>query len=101
MLAPRLDEDTTIVTCPFSLIITKHAALQALGTLLGHPPLDAWSERQLICSYLCFHHLCPEQRSILRDRSSPAFVHDLCRTAPPRRCDIFRTSNVFPLLRTC
>ncbi|KAH0834002.1 hypothetical protein J3R83DRAFT_11238 [Lanmaoa asiatica] len=63
VLAPRLDEDTTIVTCPFSLIITKDASSQALKTLLGpnaHAPLDTWSERQLICSYLCFHQLCPE-----------------------------------------
>lgn len=75
VLAPRLDEDTTIVTCPFSLIITKHAASQALETLLGHPSLDAWSERQLICSYLCFHRLCPEQRSIVITPPSPTFVH--------------------------
>ncbi|KAF8130332.1 hypothetical protein EV363DRAFT_1219306, partial [Boletus edulis] len=66
VLAPRIDEDTTIVTCPFSLIITKHTSLQALKTLLGndaHASLDTWSERQLICSYLCFHQLCPEQSS--------------------------------------
>ncbi|KAG8215253.1 hypothetical protein J3R82DRAFT_8807 [Butyriboletus roseoflavus] len=64
VLAPRLDEDTTIVTCPFALIITKDTSSQALKTLLGpdaHATLDTWSERQLICSYLSFHHLCPEQ----------------------------------------
>lgn len=67
VLAPKLNEDTTIVTCPLSLVITKDTASQALKTILGpdaHTPLDAWSERQLICTYLCFHHLCPEQRSI-------------------------------------
>ena len=60
MLAPPLDDDTTIVTCPFSLIITKHTASQALKSLLGPNAhaLDTWSPRQLICSYLTFHHLC-------------------------------------------
>ncbi|KIJ07596.1 hypothetical protein PAXINDRAFT_164574 [Paxillus involutus ATCC 200175] len=63
VLAPKFDKDVTIVTCPFSLIITRDASLQALRTLLGpqsHLLLDTWSERQLICSYICFHHLFSE-----------------------------------------
>ncbi|KIJ60469.1 hypothetical protein HYDPIDRAFT_98705 [Hydnomerulius pinastri MD-312] len=63
-------EDTTIVTCPFSLIITKDASLRALGTLLGHgtesqSSLETWSERQLICCYICFHWFFSESRSTM------------------------------------
>ncbi|KAI9571841.1 hypothetical protein HD554DRAFT_2069851 [Boletus coccyginus] len=53
---------------------------QALETLLGHPSLDAWSERQLICSYLCFHHLCPEQSSSEALRHFP-YIQCLPRAA--------------------
>ncbi|KAH7882159.1 hypothetical protein F5I97DRAFT_1817676 [Phlebopus sp. FC_14] len=55
-----LDQDTTIVTCPFSLIVTKEMSLRALRDLLGQRAehvLETWSERQLICCYLCFHWL--------------------------------------------
>ncbi|KAF8556722.1 SET domain-containing protein [Imleria badia] len=71
VLAPRLDVDTTIVTCPFSLIITKHAALNALKSILGpdaHAPLDTWSERQLICVY--------------RSLSLASLVHDVPHSSP-------------------
>ena len=54
VLAPPLDDDTAIVTCPFSLIIIKHTASQALKSLLGPNAhaLDTWPARQLICSYV-------------------------------------------------
>ena len=79
MLAPRLDDDTTIVTCPFSLIVTTHASSQALKSLLGpdaHASLDTWSERQLIASYLSFHHLCPEHLSPKALKHFP-YIHSL------------------------
>ncbi|KAF9219357.1 SET domain-containing protein [Gyrodon lividus] len=65
VLAPQFNKDTTIVTCPFSLIITKEASMQALRALLGpqsHSSLETWSERQIICSYMSFHRLFPEPR---------------------------------------
>ncbi|KAF9238366.1 hypothetical protein BU15DRAFT_47737 [Melanogaster broomeanus] len=64
VLAPKFQRDTTIATCPFSLIITKDSSLRALQTLLGppsHSSLETWSERQLICSYMSFHRLFSDQ----------------------------------------
>ncbi|KAH7924334.1 SET domain-containing protein [Leucogyrophana mollusca] len=57
--------DTTIVSCPFSLAITRDVALRAIVVLMGEVSqagsiLEDWSERQLICSYVCFHWLFPE-----------------------------------------
>ncbi|KAJ7087399.1 SET domain protein [Mycena crocata] len=58
----NLPSDSSVVSCPFTLVITKDVALQALSAHLGStdtamfdPPLVAWSERQLISTYLCFH----------------------------------------------
>ena len=48
--------DATIVTCPFSLIITPLLSKGALFPLLQDPSiLERWSERQLIIVYICFH----------------------------------------------
>ncbi|CCM00966.1 uncharacterized protein FIBRA_03014 [Fibroporia radiculosa] len=51
-----LRSDTTVVSCPFSLAITPEVSKNALTTLLG-PTFtgQSWSERQLICSYICMH----------------------------------------------
>ncbi|KAG1735121.1 uncharacterized protein EDB91DRAFT_569942 [Suillus paluster] len=53
-----ISADTTIVSCPSSLIIDVKRALHALSALLGDSTLvglQSWSERQLICTYICFH----------------------------------------------
>jgi hypothetical protein len=54
-----LPADSKIVSCPFTLAITKDVALQALSVLLDSPStlkdLTSWSERQLISVYLSFH----------------------------------------------
>ena len=55
--------DTTIVSCPFSLAITKDASKKALVNLLGLAEtavLDTWTERQCIASYLVFHQVLGE-----------------------------------------
>ncbi|KAJ7284083.1 SET domain protein [Mycena rebaudengoi] len=63
----NLPPDSKIVSCPFDLAITKTFALEALSTLLGPAttsfPLSAWSERQLISSYLCFHWIIGDDAS--------------------------------------
>ncbi|KAJ7129347.1 SET domain-containing protein [Mycena epipterygia] len=64
-----LPPDSKIVSCPFTLAITKDVGLNALTVLLGgstaifDPPLTAWSERQLISSYLCFHWIIGDDTS--------------------------------------
>ncbi|KAJ7094482.1 SET domain protein [Mycena belliarum] len=66
-----LPPDSMIVSCPFTLAITKQVAISALSTLLGPesvPQLNTWSERQLISSYLCFHSI------IVDDSSAPSGV---------------------------
>jgi hypothetical protein len=48
--------DTTVVTCPFGITITKELATSALSSVLEiekTPP--EWTERQLICTYICLH----------------------------------------------
>ncbi|KAJ3782663.1 SET domain protein [Lentinula aff. detonsa] len=50
--------DSTIVTIPFRLAITRKNAMEALAQILKAPSaLDSWNERQCIASYLCFHHI--------------------------------------------
>ncbi|KDQ54521.1 hypothetical protein JAAARDRAFT_38195 [Jaapia argillacea MUCL 33604] len=58
-----LDADTKVVECPFGLAITKDVAMDSLSALLGEDGMwlcGRWSERQLICSYLCFHWIIEE-----------------------------------------
>ncbi|PCH42980.1 SET domain-containing protein [Wolfiporia cocos MD-104 SS10] len=54
-----LAPDSTIVSCPFSLAITLEISSRALALLFEqHGCTDnfkIWSERQLICSYICMH----------------------------------------------
>ncbi|PBL02778.1 SET domain protein [Armillaria gallica] len=56
----RLPADSTIVSCPFDLVITKAIALRALSKLFPSENLSNWSERQCISSYLCFHQIFDE-----------------------------------------
>ncbi|KAJ7930101.1 SET domain protein [Mycena leptocephala] len=61
-----LPPDSKIVSCPFTLAITKHVALQALSVLLGSSSktqMTGWSERQLISSYLSFHWIIGDDKS--------------------------------------
>ncbi|KAG1888643.1 hypothetical protein F4604DRAFT_1714160 [Suillus subluteus] len=60
-----IDVDTTIVSCPFSLAIDVECALYALTALFGKSSLvdlQSWSERQLICIYICLHWIFPDSR---------------------------------------
>ncbi|KAI0031678.1 hypothetical protein K488DRAFT_78949 [Vararia minispora EC-137] len=51
-----LPADTIVVSCPFSLIITPTVCREALSKVLGGASvLEGWSERQLLCCYICFH----------------------------------------------
>ncbi|KAI0306871.1 hypothetical protein B0F90DRAFT_1622711 [Multifurca ochricompacta] len=51
-----IEPDTTIVTCPFSIIITPLFAKGALVPLMQDTSmLERWTERQLVIVYICFH----------------------------------------------
>ncbi|KAI0698478.1 SET domain-containing protein [Cytidiella melzeri] len=51
-----IDKDTSVVTCPFSLAVTPQLAKEALiGIFEGAGFLHKWSERQLVCTYICMH----------------------------------------------
>lgn len=48
--------DTTIVTCPFGMIVTKEVATRAILSVLKTKEVPSeWTERQLICTYICLH----------------------------------------------
>ncbi|EPS95499.1 hypothetical protein FOMPIDRAFT_1062699 [Fomitopsis schrenkii] len=56
--AKDIPSEETVVSCPFSLAITPNVSLTALVSGFGSsasPALNTWSERQLICSYICLH----------------------------------------------
>ncbi len=68
MASEPIEPDATIVTCPFSIIITPLLAKNALLSILQLDDsesdaastaildiLDRWTERQLIIVYICFH----------------------------------------------
>ncbi|KAG1803172.1 uncharacterized protein BJ212DRAFT_1396542 [Suillus subaureus] len=62
-----IDADTTIVSCPFSLAIDLECSLHALTALFGESSLvdlQSWSERQLICTYICLHWIFPDSSPI-------------------------------------
>ncbi|KAG2369168.1 SET domain-containing protein [Suillus spraguei] len=59
--------DTTIVSCPFSLAIDVECSMHALTVLFGESSLvdlQSWSERQLICTYICLHWVFPDSSPI-------------------------------------
>ncbi|OCH91312.1 SET domain-containing protein [Obba rivulosa] len=71
--AEDIPPETTAISCPFSLAVTPELSKHALLTLFktDHTTtLDAWSERQLICTYLCMHWVVdsPEDSSVLLHR---------------------------------
>lgn len=51
-----IEPDATIVTCPFSMIITPVLAKDALLPILQlQAMMERWTERQSIIVYVCFH----------------------------------------------
>ena len=51
-----IESDATIVSCPFSIIITPHLCKTALLPILHDTSvLERWTERQCIIVYICFH----------------------------------------------
>ncbi|KAM6496094.1 SET domain protein [Amanita muscaria] len=61
-----LQPDTTIVSCPFSLVITKTLAQTALSKILDVETIivkGSWSERQWISLYICFHWIITRERN--------------------------------------
>ncbi|KAF8213884.1 hypothetical protein K438DRAFT_1706111 [Mycena galopus ATCC 62051] len=63
LASDNLPADSKIVSCPFTLAITKDLALQALSVLLHSIDLTGWSERQLISIYLSFHWIIGDGES--------------------------------------
>ncbi|KIL70285.1 hypothetical protein M378DRAFT_1043956 [Amanita muscaria Koide BX008] len=61
-----LQPDTTIVSCPFSLVITKTLAQTVLSKILDVETIivkGSWSERQWISLYICFHWIIRRERN--------------------------------------
>ncbi|KAH7877122.1 SET domain-containing protein [Lentinula edodes] len=64
-----LAAESTIVTTPFSLAITRKVAAEALVQILkNQSAVESWNERQCIASYLCFHHILNGESLNLRHR---------------------------------
>jgi hypothetical protein len=56
LASEAIEPDATIVTCPFSIIITPVLSKGALLPILRDASvLGRWTERQLIIVYICFH----------------------------------------------
>ncbi|ESK96869.1 lysine methyltransferase [Moniliophthora roreri MCA 2997] len=101
--------DTTIVTCPFNLAITKSTAKTALVALLRSGDttvLDQWTERQCIASYLVFHRILGEldcSSKFSRILQHGPYVEmlpsaDKMRTGlhlTPEERELFKGSNLF------
>ncbi|KAK0242995.1 SET domain protein [Armillaria nabsnona] len=99
----RLPADSTIVSCPFDLVITKAIALRALSRLFPSENLSNWSERQCISSYLCFHQIIDEARhSYIPELAHGPYVNMLpsrekLRTGlhfTPLELEMFRGTNM-------
>ncbi|OAX44572.1 SET domain-containing protein [Rhizopogon vinicolor AM-OR11-026] len=101
-----INTDTTIVSCPLSLVIDVQRALHALTALLGESTsirLQSWSERQLICTYICFHWIIPDS-SLIPDvlRHTP-YLKSLPPTDAlltplqftPSELEAFRGTNIY------
>ncbi|KAI0790317.1 SET domain-containing protein [Irpex lacteus] len=52
----KIAQNTSIVSCPFSLAVTPELARQALVAIFqGTEILQGWNERQLVCTYISLH----------------------------------------------
>ncbi|KAK0206753.1 SET domain protein [Desarmillaria ectypa] len=97
-----LPADSTIVSCPFDLVITKAIALKALSRLLPSENLSNWSERQCISSYLNFHQIIDEA-SYIPELAHGPYVNTLpsrekLRTGlhfTPLELEMFRGTNLY------
>ncbi|PPQ70443.1 hypothetical protein CVT26_013937 [Gymnopilus dilepis] len=61
-----LDKDTTVVSCPFSLIITQTLAKKAVTEILddaAHFKDVTWTERQWISTYITLHWIIGPENS--------------------------------------
>ncbi|KAK7676936.1 hypothetical protein QCA50_020054 [Cerrena zonata] len=100
--------NTTIVSVPSTLAITPELALRALTDIIPSDAraltnsLQKWSERQLMCSYICAHWLFDEKSTPPPLRHRPYInmlpTHDLLRTAlhfTPPELELFRGSNLY------
>ncbi|KAJ6466689.1 hypothetical protein C8R47DRAFT_1153337 [Mycena vitilis] len=73
-----LPADSKIVSCPFTLAVTKTVALQALSVLLGSTTdFTGWCERQLISSYLSFHWIIGDDKSSTNVLAHLPYVNSL------------------------
>ncbi|KAJ3722676.1 SET domain protein [Lentinula raphanica] len=92
----QIPSDTTIVTIPFRLAITRKTATEALTQILEpHSAIESWNERQCIASYLCFHR-------ILDSGSFPLQHHPYVDTLPASKqlqTGLFLTSEERELFR--
>lgn len=96
--------DATVVSCPFSLAITPQVAKKSLVKLLnGEKALEGWSERQLLCVYLCFHGIVPADTHAEHDLAHKPYLdtlpsQDKLTTAlhfTEGELDQFRGSNLY------
>lgn len=52
----EIPADTTIITCPFRLAVTRELVTRAILPILKIDEIPpGWTERQLICTYICLH----------------------------------------------
>ncbi|EIW76691.1 SET domain-containing protein [Coniophora puteana RWD-64-598 SS2] len=57
----NLPPDVSVATIPASLVVTPSLARGAIYSLTSSHSLESWSERQLICTYICLHWLYPDE----------------------------------------
>ncbi|KAK7470347.1 hypothetical protein VKT23_001775 [Stygiomarasmius scandens] len=99
----EIPSDTAVVSCPFSLVVTKKLAKEALLKILCLPQsdLDSWSERQCIASYIGFHFILDGESC--KDLLHHPYVkmlpsRDKLRTAlhfTPEERELFKGSNLY------
>ncbi|KAF8914232.1 hypothetical protein CPB84DRAFT_1758768, partial [Gymnopilus junonius] len=102
-----LGNDSTVVSCPFSLVITQALANKAVLEILGDPPYlktVAWSERQWISLYIAFHWILGPEESIGRrvlahfpylDTLPPSEKLRTPLHFSPPELDLFRGTNLY------
>ncbi|KAI0072171.1 SET domain-containing protein [Panus rudis PR-1116 ss-1] len=100
----HVSPDTTVVSMPFSLAITPELSSRALRSLLqsdrASASLDTWTERQLICTYICMHWILEDDKIILKHRPYINILPspDQLRTPlhfTPEELELFRGSNLY------
>ena len=62
MASEDIQPDATIVTCPFSIVITPSLSKSALQPILKDASIfERWTERQMIIMYICFHWIADQK----------------------------------------